>query len=250
MYCPSCGQQIADGSKFCTLCGSKLIQGPQQNDAPAPEQPAAPSGYDPQNYSYGQQPQQPQQGGYSYGQPQQPQQGGYSYGQPQQPGNGQGKMQYRAGADPKYGGFPMKWHKFLVYFALWLSAVVNVVSAISAFRGGQYGDQKDLVYAVFGGGLKAVDVIYGVLLLALAVLAVLAALKLMKLKAGAPLLLYILYGANVVVSVVYMLLASIVTKLPIGDFFTSSTISSLVVGIVFLTINVRYYTKRASLFVN
>ena len=30
---------------------------------------------------------------------------------------------------------PMKWHKFQIYFALWLNALISVVSAFSAFTG-------------------------------------------------------------------------------------------------------------------
>ena len=244
MYCPSCGQQIADGSKFCTLCGSKLIPSPQKSESPAPAQSAAPVGYESQNYSYAQN--QSQQA-YSYGSDQ-PQPGRY-VSENAQPAYGAGQTQPRAGGDPKYGGLPMKWHKFLVYFGLWAGAVINCISGISTMAGGQYGDSRDRVYAVFTG-LSAIDILYGAFLIAMAVLGVITALRLLKLKAGAPKLLYILYGVGVVTSIVYMLLASAVTHLPIGDFFSSSTVSSLVTGIAFFAINVRYYQKRESLFVN
>ena len=48
MYCKNCGNEIADGSRFCNYCGSPVIaEAPEENDAPAaaaaaePERPEA-----------------------------------------------------------------------------------------------------------------------------------------------------------------------------------------------------------------
>lgn len=45
MYCPHCGNQIADNSKFCTICGAALNVA-AGNAAPPPPQ----GGYQQQNY--------------------------------------------------------------------------------------------------------------------------------------------------------------------------------------------------------
>lgn len=81
MNCPSCGALIADGSSFCSSCGSSIAQ--QAAPAPAPGQPVRP-GY----VAAPGQPAQPAQPGYAASQPQQPpaQPGYTTAGQPAQPG--------------------------------------------------------------------------------------------------------------------------------------------------------------------
>ena len=36
MFCPKCGQQIANDAKFCGFCGATIVQDPQPQVAPAP----------------------------------------------------------------------------------------------------------------------------------------------------------------------------------------------------------------------
>ena len=31
MKCPKCGKEIEDGSKFCILCGSRIVEKPEIN---------------------------------------------------------------------------------------------------------------------------------------------------------------------------------------------------------------------------
>ena len=85
MFCPNCGTNLPDGTKFCSNCGSTLSQpAPAQNPQPAQNQQPAASPYAP-NY---QQPQQPAQQAYQQPQQayQQPQQQNY-YQQPKKPVN-------------------------------------------------------------------------------------------------------------------------------------------------------------------
>lgn len=82
MNCPSCGALIADGSSFCSSCGSSVAQ--QAASTPVPGQPVQP-GY----VAAPGQPAQPVQSGYATPQPQQPPvQPGYAAtpAQPAQPG--------------------------------------------------------------------------------------------------------------------------------------------------------------------
>lgn len=216
MYCPNCGTQLPDGSRFCTNCGTSLAQ---------PEQP--------QQEQY----QQPQQ------QYQQPQQQQY---QPYQP--------YPQGYAPmdRFGGVPMKWHKFLAYFAMWFSALGNLIMGIQCLTGSQYGSgvEANMVYQVFPS-MKTADVLYGILLLATAVLAAYTAYSLLKLKKGAPNLLTVLYVVNAAASILYIILV----VGAIGDYTdVSELISSAIIGvitsIVMIIINRVYYGKRMQFFVN
>ena len=236
MFCNNCGAQLPDGSKFCTACGATLAQ-----DA-APQQPQQPGGYQPQQGGYPQQP----QGGY----PQQP--GGYPQQGPyQQPGYGYNQY----GGDPRYQGFPMKWHKFLVYFALWASAVINAVQGIRVMSGGQYNDPTygnlaREVYAFFPG-MKTADIIYGIILIGIAILGFLTAYKLLKLMRGAPTLLTVLYIASAAGSILYIIMAVSALKgyRDTSD-LTASAIGSLIGSVVMIIVNNIYYKKRERLFVN
>lgn len=42
MYCPKCGNEVADGAKFCPSCGTPIAAAPQQPAQSAPQPPQAP----------------------------------------------------------------------------------------------------------------------------------------------------------------------------------------------------------------
>lgn len=64
----------------------------------------------------------------------------------------------------------MKWFKFLIYFALFAGAVINLAYGITYISGDIYEIQtngqatSEMVYSLFSG-LKAVDVFYGVVMI-------------------------------------------------------------------------------------
>lgn len=77
MICPNCGNQIADNSTFCPVCGGNVSA--SYNAQPQPQQPQYTAPQQPQ-YTQPQQPQYGQQyAGQQYGQPQY---NGQPYGQP------------------------------------------------------------------------------------------------------------------------------------------------------------------------
>ena len=231
MFCNNCGAQIPDNASFCPACGAGMSQQPQQ-------------GY--QAY------QQPQQQAY-----QQPQQ--QAYQQPYQQQGYQQPYQQQAYAQPGYQAYPqqampkqgMKWHKFLVYFALWASALINLIMGIVTLTGAQYGSYRDLVYAMLPG-MKAPDLIYGLLLIVTAVFALITVLSLLKFKANGPKLLFLLYALVAVVTVIYVVWSCIVLSkydADLSDVITR-TVASLITSVVMIIVNKIYYGKRAHLFVN
>ena len=152
-----------------------------------------------------------------------------------------------------YNGHPMNWYKFLIYFALFASAVLNGLTAISYFTGGIYGStSKDLVYRVFGN-LKFVDIMMGVLLLAMAAFAIYVRMQLAGFKVSGPKMLYILYGASAVIQVIYTIIVY-VTISKYGNpgelINLSTTFSSVAISIVMIVVNKIYFDKRRDLFVN
>lgn len=104
MFCPSCGNQVADGQMYCPVCGATLNQqasaNPQPTQAPQPEytQPTTPQYSEPIIPQVGPPVQQQQ-----YTQPTQPQYNqppfGQPYGQPQY--NPQYNQPYMPPAPPK-----------------------------------------------------------------------------------------------------------------------------------------------------
>ena len=211
--CPSCGTACDDTQAFCPRCGSKL---------PAQQQP------------YGQQP--------PYGQQQ--------YGQQQPYGYGQQPPQY--GQPPQYSQGPalgMKWFKFIIWFQLFATALLNVISGISALTGSQYGSSADaeLVYMFFPS-LKTVDMIYGICLIVLAAGAIFVRMQLAGFRTNAPKLYLGLLAAAVAANLIYLVAAASILS-DLGLDFTSN-ISQLATSVVMIVVNSIYFKKREHLFVN
>ena len=102
MFCKYCGRQIADGSLFCPGCGNRLDSAQEQTPPAQQTPPSQPGSYP--NYTPTTP---PPAGGYRPN-------GGY-----QSPNNA-----------ANFSGYPMGWYKFLIYFALFASCVLNALSAI------------------------------------------------------------------------------------------------------------------------
>lgn len=209
MFCPNCGAQLPDGAAFCSVCGQ-----PQQNARPAYQQPQ-------QNY---QQPyyQQPQQ---NYQQP---------YYQPQQ--------NYR---QPVYQQLPMKWHKFLCYFSLWLSAVLNIVAGI------QYLNGDASLVDVYVPELETPNGVYGIFAILIGILCAVTAILLLKFKKNGPRILHFTLLNSAVGTVVIMVWEALILSGYGADatvLYVSAGIT-LVASLIVIALNKTYYNKRAHLFV-
>lgn len=147
--------------------------------------------------------------------------------------------------------FSMGWFKFLIYFALFAGAVVNVMFSINYLTGSIYLAQSNgeisaaVLYSIYGS-LRAVDVIYGILLLALAGLGVYTRFRLAQYRKDGPKLLYILYGAGAASSVLYCIAVLAVS----GMNQLSAVIGSLGTSAVMVIVNIKYFNERKELFVN
>ena len=159
-----------------------------------------------------------------------------------------GAAQGASGSQPD---MPMKWYKFLIYFALFAGAVINGIAGILYLTGKIYdfaaGDGASALMYMFFGSLRIVDVIYGIALIGLAIIAVMTRQKLAGYSADGPKMLMTYYVLSTAVSVVYALLASIVTG---QNFFSGSVLLSIIVSIVMIFLNKVYFEKRAHLFNN
>lgn len=232
MFCPNCGSQVPDTSRFCPSCGASLGAAAQQE----PVQPATPP---------------------SPGVPPAP-------GAAPIPGTppvpGAAPIQSYAGtAEPS-----MKWYKFLIYFALFAGALLNVGNAFTAFTGAHYDGSAKYVYAMFGG-LQAVDIIYGVVLIGLAVAAIYVRQQLAHFKKGAPKMFLVLYGANAVVGILYLAAVLVIALASVSGYLSAyvdpidvaleivpvAQIFLTIIGAaIYLVLNKIYFDKRAHLFTN
>ncbi len=149
---------------------------------------------------------------------------------------------------------PMKWFKFLIYFALFFGAFANLVLGLNYISGGIYPVQTngqvtaDMVYGFYGGGLKTLDVFYGVIMVAIAGFGIFTRFRLSKYKADGPKCVYIIYASGAVSTLIYNIALFAVNGL--NQIFTVSSITSLVVSALFVFLNYRYFTKRKELFNN
>lgn len=147
--------------------------------------------------------------------------------------------------------YPMKWFKFLIYFALFFGAAINLIYGTNYIDGMIYDVQTggevtaEMVYGVFVETFRALDVIYGITLIALAVLAVIVRFGLAKYKKYAPNLLIILNVLSTVAGLIYNITATAIT----GNNLISSAIGSLISGMVMIIANYIYFKKRKGLFV-
>lgn len=141
---------------------------------------------------------------------------------------------------------PMKWHKFLIYFNLWVSAISALASGMMMMTGAHYDGMADDVYYMFGA-MKAVDIFFGLFSIGLAILAIVARFALARYQQRGPKLLMGLYGANAAMALLYAVVASTVTGIEIGELLEVGTVVS---SLVWMVINRSYYGKRAHMFTN
>lgn len=145
---------------------------------------------------------------------------------------------------------PMKWYKFLIYFALIAGAIINFATGTTMVTGYVYeiqsGISADAVYSMYGG-LKAIDIIYGLVLFGVAVLGFITRNKLANYKADGPKFVYMVYGISAAVVLIYNILVGAVTGLSV---MSASVIASFIVQLVMIWANIKYFSKRAHLFVN
>lgn len=141
---------------------------------------------------------------------------------------------------------PMKWHKFLIYFLLWLGGIGNICNGLLQCTGSQYGTDAARVYQHFSG-LQALDVIFGILCIGLGVLQIVARFKLARFKAVAPKVLLASYLFAAAYNLLYPIVASAVTGLALSELLNIGTVIG---NVLMAVLNHLYYDKRAHLFVN
>lgn len=219
MYCSNCGNSIDDNAAFCPNCGTAVasnagapvVAEPQTETYEQPQEFVNPQGYTEQPY------QQPFQ-------------------QPYDP--------YQQGFFPQQ---PMKWFKFLIYFALWASGILNIIGGIPLLTGSHYGEYASQIYSYYDG-LQLVDVILGLASIGLGVLAIYARFRLAGYYKNGPQFLSILYIATAALSV-FQIIAYNVVITGVSEYINySSVVVQIAVSAVMVGVNNTYFKKRSDMF--
>ena len=211
MYCRFCGTKTPDNVKFCPECGASLAPAPSaapEESAPAvPAAPEIPVSQAPAPYS--------------------------------------DELSDPVGgiAAPQRG---MKWFKFIIYFQLWASMLVNLAAAAKYFTGAYYEGNAGMVYDFFPA-LQPLDIVMGVFCLALAVYAVVVKRALAKFRAKGPMMYYLTYIVSTAGTALYLLIGSIILG---QSAFTAGIAGNFAGTLVMLFINIPYFNNRKHLFVN
>lgn len=143
----------------------------------------------------------------------------------------------------------MKWYKFIIYVALILGAIVNILGGVRSFAGMSYGsaEMSSMVYAAFPG-MKALDIIMGVLEIGLGAFCFIVRSALAHFKAKGPKLLLVMYIVNIVILVFYSVATSTITGLlSVTDTLNVITLAPTVIMVI---VNYIYFNNRSHLFVN
>ena len=150
--------------------------------------------------------------------------------------------------------YPLKWFKFLIYFALFFGAFYNFVMGMNYIMGTIYFTQTngqvtaDMVYVTYGNTLKMLDIFYGIVLLVIAALGIVCRFKLAKYKKDGPKFVYLLYIAALLSSVIYTIGVAIITKA--SGTINLAFISGIIVQCIYLYANYKYFARRSELFIN
>lgn len=119
-------------------------------------------------------------------------------------------------------------------------------NSLPYFTGTMYGENMYLVYMVYPT-LKAVDVTFGLLAVAIAVYQIVTRFALAGYKEKGPKMLYIMYALNVVYEFLYCAAATAVTGINCFDW--AGLIGRLLGAVLFIWLNYKYFKKREDYFI-
>ena len=231
MKCPTCGSEIPEGVKFCENCGTAIQQAAAETPASATaltsETPVSETPVSETLASAPQETTATNDGVFSSS-------------------TANSSQAAPAGETQEWG---LKWHNVLKVLLI-LGALLNLANSTSFITGSQYtasGVSADVVYAIYGNGLKVLDMCYGFVCIGLAVLAGVITFQLHTFKKTGPILLLSLYGINFISSILYLVAGSAITGI---NLFTASTAGSLAGSFTMFFVNKIYYDHRKHMFVN
>lgn len=146
----------------------------------------------------------------------------------------------------------MKWYNFQKNFALIAGAVLNLIYSVGYLTGSVYFIETDglitgeQVYEFYGHALQALDILFGLFMIGFAIFAFILRSKLARFHHNTLKFVYIFYSLYAGIPFLYSVISSAITR----ELPTAGTIVSAGGSLVFLFVNVKYFRKRAHLFIN
>lgn len=141
---------------------------------------------------------------------------------------------------------PMKWFKFLIYFALFFGAIANIATGANTLTGKIY-PNPDAVYSTYSG-LQAIDIYMGVACFVLAAMGIITRFRLSGYRKDGPSFLIALYILTAVLNVLYVVAIVLFTSLSFNDLNTTTVITSVITSAIMVVCNKTYFDKRKALF--
>lgn len=242
MFCSQCGEQIRPGAKFCSNCGSPVVQPPQTRAG------ASGAAKDALRSVVNQAKQTVQSIPKPSARPQQSAQTYTTY-QNAAPAPGQTIVVADQG---------MAWYKFIIYVQLWAAAVVFIGAGITIMTGAHYRGAATLVYGMLPS-LRVIDILFGIALIAFAVFCVVTRYDLARFRHQGPTRYLWVYGLSIVIPLIYVaavfaILSGYSSMISLSSLIPSDSIVQIVVygifDIIMIVVNKIYFDKRKHLFVN
>ncbi|MBP3633197.1 MAG: hypothetical protein J6J43_01330 [Oscillospiraceae bacterium] len=149
---------------------------------------------------------------------------------------------------------PMKWYKFLIYFALFAGALISLSNALQYLTGSIYLSEGlteadvDALYDLHGG-FKVLDMIYGLTCIGSAVLDLITRSRLRHFHRTAPAFVLAVPVYNVFCSSMYTILSCGIARLDVFEFLPQ-VIGSILGVAIYIWPSYIYFNKRRNLFVN
>lgn len=162
-------------------------------------------------------------------------------------------------AQAEQSGIGMKWYKFLIYFALFASGVINIMGGIfrvtgleNAILNSEFMTQwmsaeaKEASLSAFET-LRPLDISCGCVLIIIGIIAIVCRILLARFMKPGVVLLYVLYALAMVETLAYAIISNIMLQQPIGLTLILCIIAVVIYLVIFIPSFV-YFNKRKQLF--
>lgn len=148
----------------------------------------------------------------------------------------------------------MKWYAFLTDLGLYMYLVINALFAFSTVAGLTNTQAVSVLEANGFGYLWTIDLVFCILLFAMAAYALVTRFALAKFRAKAPMLLLILHGADAALNLAQLLVyQQVLQQLPPEmnmNYSAGTSLWMVIGGVTLIFINRIYFQKRKEFFKN
>ncbi len=129
------------------------------------------------------------------------------------------------------GAYPMKWYKFLIYFALWAGAITSLSNAGNMMM--IFGDDNPIGVIFMIGHLIA------------AVVSVIARFRLAKFRRNGPSMLILVYVINIILNIA---LTVFINSMSYYGSVSTNLAPYMIWNIILIIANKKYFRRRAAMF--